>query len=284
MRRFILATSISLVATVGAGADVRDVRSLSGGETPEIFIAFDTAPELLGARIEGQTIELDLSGLVPGARRIEPRGQTGIRAILLSPAETGQHMRIELSGIASDLRVVPTETGFRIGWHASGNSAATSDQSPGRNPGAADSGLPDAYLTTPNSQSDADVVAETEPSSPEPLAVADATDAASADTGTGSDCDTAHQAVEADPWDIDALTVHASCLLDAGETDEAVVVLERVIAFEPGRFDAVIALAEAHEARGDVNTARALYEQAANVAETDGQAVAARARARALTN
>jgi len=97
-------------------------------------------------------------------------------------------------------------------------------------------------------------------------------------------CLDAASAVETDPWDIDALTRHAECLLDEGQADEAVVLLERVIAFEPGRFDAVIALAEAHAARGDPDSARALYEQAASVAVTDGQAVAARARARELAN
>lgn len=97
-------------------------------------------------------------------------------------------------------------------------------------------------------------------------------------------CTETGAAVEADSWNLDALTAHAACLEQQGQYAEARPLLERVLAFEPARYEAALMLAQITEASGDSNAALVLYEQAAEVARTDGQAAAARARARAIAS
>ena len=260
-----------------ADADIIDLRELSSGDQPEIFIGFDDVPELLNSRVNGRAIELEFSGPYPRVRRIEPAGARWILAVEAMPSEFGQLVRIELPDSANELDVIPTESGYRLSWVAiaavgdwAGPSEPESEVSalmPSTTMEIAETSI-EAAMPTPNGEPAADLSSARSPNS---SLQADA-------------CDQAAALMESDPWDIDALTRHAVCLLDDGQAEEATVLLERVIAFEPGRFDAVIALAEAHAARGNIESARALYEQAANVAATDGQAVAARALARELVN
>ncbi|PIW27219.1 MAG: hypothetical protein COW29_11760 [Rhodobacterales bacterium CG15_BIG_FIL_POST_REV_8_21_14_020_59_13] len=269
MRRHLLSCLSGLVFSAVAAADISDLRELSSGGQAAIFIGFDNAPELLASRINGRVIELELTGQRAGSRRIEAAGGQWIRAIEAVPSETGQLIRIELPDGADGLEILPTESGYRLSWVSIAAEVDTVY-------------IPDVPAAE---MSVSTASAESSPSYPAAPQAEEIASAEAANASPGNDtCSQAASAVETDPWDIDALTRHAECLLEAGQAEQATVLLERVIAFEPGRFDAVIALAEAHVARGDVNAARALYEQAANVAETDGQAVAARARARSLAN
>ena len=95
-------------------------------------------------------------------------------------------------------------------------------------------------------------------------------------------CTVQADTVAASPWDLDALTALAQCHVDEDRPSEARPHLERVLAFEPARFDAAILLAEVAEGEGATDEARALYDQAAASARSDGQAAAARARGRAV--
>lgn len=277
MRRFILTCLSGLIFPALAVADIIDLRELGSGERADLFIGFDDAPELLVSRVNDGAIELEFSGPRAFSRRIEPLRSRWILAVEATPTEFGQLVRIELPGSADGLDVTPTASGYRLSWTAvaaDGDPATASTPTDTPAPSSATSGdMPDTEAME-NSAPDA--------------AMPDAAESQLAETPVpataNNACADAAATVETDPWDIDALTRHAECLLDEGQADEAAVLLERVIAFEPGRFDAVIALAEAHAARGDLDAARALYEQAANVAATDGQAVAARARARELAN
>ncbi|WP_394693982.1 type IV pilus biogenesis/stability protein PilW [Hyphobacterium sp.] len=277
MRRFILFCLSGLILPAFAAADINDLRELGSGEPAELFIGFDDAPELLASRVNGRAIELEFAGPRAFSRRIEPLRSRWILAVEATPSEFGQLVRIELPDSANDLNITPTESGYRLSWSAvaaDGDWAAASFSSAASetvSPSSAE-GPDTATLNIPASET-------SDERAPDPQ-----TAEAPAPTMEANACEAAAAAVETDPWDIDALTRHAECLLDEGQADQAAVLLERVIAFEPGRFDAVIALAEAHAARGDLDAARALYEQAASVAATDGQAVAARARARELAN
>jgi len=260
-----------------ATADIIDLRELSSGENAEIFIGFDDVPELLGSRVNGRVIELEFGGQLLNARRIEPAAERWILAVETVPSEFGQMVRIELPNGADGLDVVPTESGYRLSWTtivADGDWTELPET-----PSHSASDMPNSHMISPDVNSQSAISA---PQNGLPVELVAAEPVIT--TAQSDPCLHAAAAVESDPWDIDALTRHAECLLDDGQAEEATVLLERVIAFEPGRFDAVIALAEAHAARGDVDAARALYEQAANVAATDGQAVAARARARELAN
>jgi len=275
MRGFLTLLFAGVFLSTSGDADIRDLRDLSDGNNAALFIGFDDVPALLSTQVSERLIELEFTGGNPaGARRIEVALGRVISALEVLPADTSQRFRIELSANADGFEITPTETGFMLRWQMGasttiGEISAVETQTPMAHMVAAES--PDADHT-PTRVSDTADVAETISASG-PVAL-----------GSADECGAAQAAVEVDAWDIDALAVHSECLLDNGDASQAIVLLERVIAFEPGRFEAVLTLAEAHEARGDLEAARGLYEQAATVAATDGQAVAARARARALAN
>jgi len=95
-------------------------------------------------------------------------------------------------------------------------------------------------------------------------------------------CDASAATVASSPWDLDALTVHAGCLVEIGEIDNGAGLYERVLAFEPSHFQAALGLARIRERQGRRADAARLFETAANSALTDGQALAARQAARRL--
>ncbi|GJL98229.1 MAG: hypothetical protein DHS20C06_20460 [Hyphobacterium sp.] len=276
MRGFLILLFAGVFLPTSGVADIRDLRDLSDGNDAALFIGFDSVPELLSTHIGDRLIELEFAGgdqLRP--RRIEAvTGQT-ISALEIVPTDTARKLRIELPANADGFEIAPTETGYLLRWRVVG-SASTGAMAASETPPQTD-----RVTDTNNIHTDLSAAAELATGSD-----AGAADSASRPVALGlvDGCGAAQTAVEIDPWDIDALAVHSECLLENGDATQAIVLLERVIAFEPGRFDAVLTLAEAHEAQGDLDAARGLYEQAATVAATDGQAVAARARARALAN
>lgn len=277
MRLFLPFCLAGLMFSAVAAADITDLRELESGSQPAIFIGFEDAPEMLASRVNGRVIELELAGQRAGSRRIEAAGGRWIEAIEALPSETGQLIRIELPDGADGLEILPTESGYRLSWISIAGEGSGSGTAGSEPVDPAEDRVAEASLsgTIPDNSSSGGTAAQAGETVPD----------ATIHAAQGDDaCAQASGVVERDPWDIDALTRHAECLLAAGQAEDATLLLERVIAFEPGRFDAVIALAEAHQARGDMDAARALYEQAATVAATDGQAVAARARARALSN
>ena len=100
-----------------------------------------------------------------------------------------------------------------------------------------------------------------------------------ADPDQPGPCDATAAAVQASPWDLDALSAHADCLSGLGARDNAAGLYERVLAFDPTHFRAAIGLARIREAQGRGDEAARLYERAAGAAMTDGEALAARAAA-----
>lgn len=105
--------------------------------------------------------------------------------------------------------------------------------------------------------------------------------AVGADPDRAGPCDATAAAVQESPWDLDALTRHADCLVSLGPAgrDNAAGLYERVLAFDPTHFRAAIGLARIREAQGRGAEAARLYERAASAAMTDGEALAARAAA-----
>ena len=103
--------------------------------------------------------------------------------------------------------------------------------------------------------------------------------AIAADPDAPGPCDATAAAVQASPWDLDALTAHADCLFGLGARDNAAGLYERVLAFNPTHFRAAIGLARIREAQGRGEEAARLYDRAASAAMTDGEALAARAAA-----
>ncbi|MGX6647274.1 tetratricopeptide repeat protein [Maricaulaceae bacterium MS644] len=93
-------------------------------------------------------------------------------------------------------------------------------------------------------------------------------------------CDAQASALADAPWDLDRLTDHADCLVEAGETRNAAGLYERVLAFQPEHFRAALGLARLREQSGRYADAARLFETAAGSAMTDGEALAASAAAR----
>jgi hypothetical protein len=95
-------------------------------------------------------------------------------------------------------------------------------------------------------------------------------------------CDATAAVIASSPWDLDALADHAGCLVQIGEEDNGAGLYERVLAFDPGHFQAALGLARLRERQGRRQDAARLFETAADAARTDGQALSARAAARRL--
>ena len=82
------------------------------------------------------------------------------------------------------------------------------------------------------------------------------------------------------PWDLNLLSTHADCLVSMGDSEGAVALYQRVLAFDPRHFQAALGLARILSDQGDHQAAAELFDTAASVARTDGQAVQARMAAR----
>ena len=95
-------------------------------------------------------------------------------------------------------------------------------------------------------------------------------------------CEAAAAAVELNPWDDTALADHASCLVDMGNIEQAALIYEQMLAFEPENFDFAMALADIRANQGDMAAARALYDQATMNSMSDAEAIRARSQARAI--
>ncbi len=105
-----------------------------------------------------------------------------------------------------------------------------------------------------------------------------------ADADQPGPCDPTAAAIASSPWDLDALANHAACLIEIGEYQNGAGLYERVLAFDPGHFQAALGLARLRERQGRRDDAARLFETAADAALTDGQALSARAAARRLRN
>ncbi|WP_421792598.1 tetratricopeptide repeat protein [Hyphobacterium sp.] len=269
MRQRLLSLGIAAVLCGPGFADIRDVRDLSAPGQPAVFVGFDRAPDFREMELSGQELTLYMDAPTGPARRIEPVPNDVVSSVAAEMTEMGYRIRIGLTGPASEIEITPTQTGLLLTWQAGALNPAMPESDPAE---------PVIAATTPAQPARSQAGASDTETAPVPAALVTANSAA------GGECSRAAQAVEADPWDLEALTAHGGCLLENGSADQAIIHLERVVAFEPGRFSAVMALAQAREQLGETTAAIALYEQAASIAATDGEAVAARARARRLTN
>lgn len=88
--------------------------------------------------------------------------------------------------------------------------------------------------------------------------------------------------LEDTPWDLNAMSAHADCLVREQRLADATTLYERVLAFEPGHYGAALGLARLRAAAGDREGAAELFQTAAEGARTDGEALAARQAAEEL--
>ena len=286
MRNLILSMLIGLSLSTIAHAEMRDIRILGTPEGVVLGISFDEEPLAI-------TVTPDETGA-----RVLVEGVTS-QGIMLSP------MR---NDVVSQIEVTPIEGGVIVQLWALQNWSDIIAQIEGRSglvtimtddaPIMANTAnipseiippqemeeiaVPSQTPPMPDAAADVEVAAPVE-SAPTAGDVADNDDMAAVSPAASTGCVSQADTVAMSPWDLDALTALAQCHVDDNRPSEARPHLERVLAFEPGRFDAAILLAEVAEGEGAIDEARALYDQAAGSARSDGQAAAARARGRALS-
>jgi len=286
MRNLILSMLIGLSLSAIAHAEMRDIRILGTPEGVVLGISFDEEPLAI-------TVTPDETGA-----RVLVEGVTS-QGIMLSP------MR---NDVVSQIEVTPIEGGVIVQLWALQNWSDIIAQIEGRSglvtimtddaPIMANTAnipseiippqemeeiaVPSQTPPMPDAAADVEVAAPVE-SAPTAVDVADNDDMAAVSPAASTGCVSQADTVAMSPWDLDALTALAQCHVDDNRPSEARPHLERVLAFEPGRFDAAILLAEVAEGEGAIDEARALYDQAAGSARSDGQAAAARARGRALS-
>lgn len=281
-----------------AGDDVRDVLIVDEGG-PHVWIALDAMPESLSAQAEPGRLTLLLEGFSPErSRAIRPAGESALSAISLSPHADGARLIIEgrfqtahaalrQGGvwIALDNTLGDAAQPLDPGAAAqSGEPAMEPERDSPAQPGNATSVRPGAEgdsvePETSASQGSADDIAA--PAAPTGGDAGDAAQAGPPETRVemSGPCDATAAAVQASPWDLDALTRHADCLVEIEARANAAGLYERVLAFEPTHYRAAIGLARIREYQGRSQDAAALYERAANAAMTDGEALDARAAA-----
>lgn len=285
MLRFLLPAASALALTSTAYADeVRDVLLLQGEQ--QVWIALDGAPTGLSAYSGEGHLLIALTGFSPStAREIRARGAGPLERLSIRPG--GQ---IVLSGGFQSAHAQLREGGVLVSFDAAAGARAEAEPAPhgvpigAPRPLAAPERMPPAPSSAASSR-----VARSEPQEVAPTPAPAAVQAVAAEGVSGSGaaapaglCEESAAAIAASPWDLDALAGHAACLAENGERRNAAGIYERVLAFEPGHFQAALGLARLREAQGRRAEAARLFESAANSALTDGQALAARQSAARL--
>lgn len=296
--RCLLLTALFASLTAPAAADLRDVVLSRDGDTVWVQLVFEEQPA--GAEIieENGRLAVAITGTQALPRRFETAGNDVLRGLVLSPLDGQVRADLELGAAWSQARARVEDN--RVIVRLSGIADALEAET-----------VPPAMLTTasgePSTVSAAgEAVPADSPADDSPVAANAAHEAEVADgapvtltpdTGVEAEAESAltaaagasHAACTAadariadDPWDLDAMIVQAECARSDGNGAEAAELLERVTAMDPERFSALLMLAEIEAEGGSREEARVLYEMAAQVARTDGQAAAAMARLRAL--
>ncbi|TRO95393.1 tetratricopeptide repeat protein [Glycocaulis profundi] len=294
MVRHLFLTAAVLAAAPAANGELIDARLLPGGEGTRIWLAFDSQPSSAEASLDGPIAVLTISGVSASARVVTPSGGP-VGRLALIPGGEAMQARLEGAWTAASAEV--REGGVLVTLQG----APSVDMAPAppavarAEPDGPASGLTSAAALRasmresreaaeaapapePSGASSAEPAAEPEPA-PEPVRQAEA---ATAPSRPGDPCADSGAAMEASPWDLEALSGHGACLTGEGRTREAQNLYERVLAFEPEHFEAALGLARVRAMQGDRAGAAALFELAEAAAHTDGQALSVRAAAREL--
>ncbi|TGY89899.1 tetratricopeptide repeat protein [Marinicauda algicola] len=262
LRPLLLAT---LVAGLGgpASAELVDARLGPAEGGPALWLAFDTQPRAVRAAGEAPGI-FEIDGVASPARVIEVALPAALERIVLAPVDADT-VRLTLSGAIAGADAQLREGGVLIHLAEAERAAAASEPTPPAQRAPRE-------LRAPGDS----------PVEPAPAASPSAADAVRDDETVAGPCAATQAQIAASPWDLDALSGHAACLAAEGLTDQAIGLYERVLAFEPGHYQAAMGLARLRTQRGETSVARELFLEAARNARTDGEALQARAAARRL--
>lgn len=265
--RVILLASALLCLTTPARAELVDARVSQDGGAGELWLAFDSQPSSAELILASEGAVLNIQGVESATRVIDVAVPSAILRIALAPQ--GQGVRVSLTGSLDAAEAELRQGGVLIRYQGVPIAAQPAPQ-----PMAARADVPAA-------------AAPREQREPEPAPVAavpqdSAAPAALADDAPAGPCASTQTVIADSPWDLDALTAHADCLAGEGLTDQAIGLYERVLAFEPGHYAAAMGLGRLQAEGGSRETARELFLEAARNAQTDGEALQARAAARRL--
>jgi hypothetical protein len=310
MIRVLTASALAALTCSAAQAELRDVAMLQEAGRTQLWLSFDAQPQSVQV-LPGEGLVLHVDGVSSeGSRRIEPAVRGPVSALALSRAPNGVSISVSgafsggeaevrqggvlvtllnVTGVSTPITRTPPRThateqarpsqtaaSAEPAQAASSHAAAPSSDH-GTSDHAADThAAPDhsAPAHADTGASDSHATSAHEPSTGEPLAL-----------GGGvqideSVCpDSAARLTDA-PWDLNLLSTHADCLVSMGDSEGAVELYQRVLAFDPRHFQAALGLARILSDQGDHQAAAELFDTAASAARTDGQAVQARMAAR----
>ena len=313
MIRLLTASALAALSCTAAHAELRDVSLLQSEGRTQLWLAFDSQPQSVEIQ-PGSGLVLHVDGVsLDRSRHIEPAVRGPVSALALSRAPNG--VSISMSGAFAGGEAEVREGGVLVTLSGVTGQSAPIRRSPPRAP-VSEQGAMSGPTASPASEPAASSSSSTpssasEPSeqhsaggadaaSSEPQDLAPAPSPAPAPASAGSAAGTQAQMRElggdlvidesvcpdsaarlADaPWDLNLLSTHADCLVSVGDSESAVSLYQRVLAFDPRHFQAALGLARILSDQGDHQAAAELFETAASAARTDGQAVQARMAAR----
>ncbi|MBI1263705.1 MAG: hypothetical protein GC187_03105 [Alphaproteobacteria bacterium] len=276
----------ALSLSAPAQAQLHDVLLVEREGGPHLWLAFGRQPAAL--LMEGGALHV-IGVDAEAARSIIPASPAPFAGLRLAPEAGG--VSITLDGVAistAELRAGGVWlTLDAAGWTApppAPIAAASTPFAPPRPPAAVANARADAPPADPSPSNPAPE--QTQALSPAPAPAipapeAPATPAARA-AAVNPACAGVAEELEDAPWDLDLIAAQGACLAQAGDSADARVQYERVLAFEPEHARAALGLARLQEAAGELTAAAELYEIAARNARTDGEALEAMAAARRL--
>lgn len=307
MIRLLTASALAALCCTTAQAELRDVSLLQSEGRTQLWLAFDTQPQSVEIQ-PGSGLVLHVDGVsLDQSRQIEPAVRGPVSTLALSQAPNG--VSISMSGAFSGGQAEVREGGVLVTLTGVTGQSAPIRRSPPRTPaseqGAESSPTPSSASEpgeTSSSSTPSQASGTSDPrsagsardaaSEPQDLASEPASPGSAAGTqaqmrALGGDLvidesvcpDSAARLVDA-PWDLNLLSTHADCLVSLGDSESAVALYQRVLAFDPRHFQAALGLARILSDQNDHQAAAELFETAAGAARTDGQAVQARMAAR----
>lgn len=311
MIRLLTASALAALSCTAAHAELRDVSLLQSEGRTQLWLAFDSQPQSVEIQ-PGSGPVLHVDGVsLDRSRHIEPAVRGPVSALALSRAPNG--VSISMSGAFAGGEAEVREGGVLVTLTGVTGQSAPIRRSPPHAPvseqGAASS--PTASPASEPATSSSSSISTSAPpsasgsseqhsaggadaasSGPQDLTSAPASAGSAAGTQAqmrelGGDLvidesvcpDSAARLADA-PWDLNLLSTHADCLVSVGDSESAVSLYQRVLAFDPRHFQAALGLARILSDQGDHRAAAELFETAASAARTDGQAVQARMAAR----
>lgn len=313
MIRVLTASALAALSCSAAEAELRDISLLQDAGRTQLWLSFDDQPQGVEVR-PGTGLVLHVDGVTSdGTRRIEPAVRGPVSALALTPAPNGMSISVSgafsggeaevrqggvlvtlmnVTGVSAPITRTPPQT------HSAEESASESASSlaaqngqassPAPTPSSATQGggaAPGSAMASMDGQTASQSVTDAEPDESHASSTHDPDRGEPLELGGDivideSVCpDSAARLADA-PWDLNLLSTHADCLVSMGDSEGAVALYQRVLAFDPRHFQAALGLARILSDQGDHQAAAELFDTAASAARTDGQAVQARMAAR----